>query len=73
MKLRIEGYPGIISEKEIVKIFSRYGVVEKVEKEQGRNRASVVMTYDYQAEKALKELDGSKVFGRLIKVSKDNS
>ena len=73
MKLRIEGYPGIISDKEIAKIFGRYGAVEKVEKERGRNRARVTMTYDYQAEKALKELDGSKVFGRIVRVSKENS
>ena len=73
MKLRIEGYPGIISEKEIAKIFSRYGAVEKVEKERGRNRAMVTMLYEYQTAKALKELDGSKVFGRLVKVSRENS
>ncbi len=73
MKLRVEGYPGIISEKEIAKIFSRYGAVEKVEKERGRNRARVTMPYDYQATKALKELDGSKVFGRIVRVSKENS
>lgn len=54
MKLRIEGYPGIISENEIAKIFSKYGSIEKVEKERCRNRAMVVMTDDYQAEKALK-------------------
>ena len=69
--LRIEGYPGIISENEIIKIFSRYGAIEKVKKERGRNRAMVVMTDDYHAEKALRELDGSKVFGRIVKVSKE--
>ena len=47
MKLCIEGYPGIISENEIIKIFSRYGSVEKVKKERGRNRAMVMMTDDY--------------------------
>ena len=73
MKLRIEGYPGIISKYDIKKIFRRYGSVEKVEKERCRNRARVVMTYDYQAEKALKELDGSKVFGRIVRVSKESS
>lgn len=72
MKLLIEGYPGIISENEIAKIFSRYGSIEKVKKERGRNRVMVVMVDDYQAEKVLKELDGSKVFGRIVKISKES-
>lgn len=71
MKLRIEGYPGIIHENEIAKIFNKYGSVEKVKKELGKNRAMVVMNDDYHSEKALKELDGSKVFGRIVKVSKE--
>ena len=70
MILFIEGYPGIISENEIAKIFIKYGSVEKIEKKRGRNRAMVVMADNYQAEKAVKELDGSKVFGRVVKVSK---
>ena len=71
VKLRIEGYPSIISEKEIEKIFNKYGSVEKVDKDLGRNVARVIMTYDYQAVKALKGLDGSKVFGRVVKVSEE--
>lgn len=71
MILRIEGYPGIINKKEIEKIFSKYGSIEKVDKERGKNAARVTMPYDYQAVKALKELNGSKVFGRVIKVSKE--
>ena len=70
MILLIEGYPGILSKNEIAKIFNRYGSIEKVEKERGRNRAMVVMTDDHQAEKAIKELDGSKIFGRVVRVSK---
>lgn len=72
MKLCIEGYPEIISENEIAKIFNKYGSVEKVEKAHNRNSASVTMTDDYHAEKALKELNGSKVFGRIVKVSKES-
>ena len=71
MKLRIEGYPGIIHENEIAKIFNKYGSVEKVEKAHNRNATTVTMTEDYQPEKALKELDGSMVFGRIVKVSKE--
>ena len=72
MKLLIEGYPGILSGKEIKKLFCKYGYVEKVEKEQCRNKARVTMTSENQAAKALKELDGSKVFGRIVRVSKEN-
>ena len=71
MKLRIEGYPGIIHENEIAKIFNKYGSVEKVKKARNRNAANITMAYDSQAEKALKELDGSKVFGRIVKISKE--
>ncbi len=73
MRLLIEGFPGMLSCKEIKKLFCRYGYVENVEKEPCRNRARVIMTSESQAAKALKELDGSKVFGRIVRVSKENS
>ena len=72
MKLLIEGHPGMLSGKEIKKLFCKYGYVEKVEKEQFRNRAMVTMPSENQAAKALNELDGSKVFGRVVRVSKEN-
>ena len=43
MKLRIEGYPGIIHENEIAKIFNKYRSVEKVKKARNRNAANITM------------------------------
>lgn len=71
MILRFEGYPSIINTKEIEKIFSKYGSIEKVVKESGKNVAMVTMPYDCQATKALTQLNGSKIFGRIVKVSKE--
>lgn len=69
MIIRFEGYPVIIDKKEIEKIFSKYGSIEKIVKEECESVARVTMPYDYQAKKAIKELNGSKIFGRAVKAS----
>ena len=64
----MSGFPGITSKEEIERIFGEMGTVIKVQKEIGQNFAYVTMPYEYQAQKAIRSLDGTKILGRTIKV-----
>ena len=68
MRIRVSGFPGITSKEEIERIFSEMGTVNKVQKERSKTVAYVTMLYDYQARKAIRSLDGSKILGRTIRV-----
>ncbi len=67
-KLRVSGFPPIVSKDEIIRVFGQYGTIKEVKKAFGAGIAYVYMTYDYQASKAVKELNGTKILGREIKV-----
>ena len=64
----MSGFPGITSKEEIERIFGEMGTVIKVQKEIGQSFAYVTMPYEYQAQKAIRSLDGTKILGRTIKV-----
>jgi len=68
MKIKVTGFLGILDKEEIRKLFAEYGVVEELEKAYGTNIAYLKMPYDYQGLKAIHSLDGTKLFGRVIKV-----
>lgn len=68
MILRVSGFPRITSKEEIERIFSEMGTVTNVQKERGKGVAYVTMPYEYQAQKAVRSLDGTKILGRTIKV-----
>lgn len=68
MKIKVSGFPGITNKYELKRVFSQHGTVSDVEKEIGRNTASITMPYDYQGLKAIHALDGTKILGRIIKV-----
>ena len=67
MRIRVTGFPKITSKEELKRIFSELGTVEEVQKE-GNGVAFIKMPYEYQGKKAIRNLDGSKVLGRTIKV-----
>ena len=68
MKIRVCGFPGILKKEEIKRLFSKYGTVEDVEKTFGTSIAYLSMPYDHQGLKAVHSLNGTKLFGRVIKV-----
>ena len=69
MEIMIEGFSMSVTEYEIKRLFRRHGSVKQVKKEKVRNRAVVTMPYRDQGEKAIKELDGTEFFGRVIRVT----
>ena len=68
MKIKVSGLPGITSKEEIRRIFDKFGTISKIDKEFRKSVAYVTMPYDYQAQKALLDLNGTKILGRTIKV-----
>lgn len=68
MRIRVTGFPGIIGKEDISRLFSQYGTVDNVEKAYGTSIAYVNMTYEHQGHAAIYYLDGSKLYGRTIKV-----
>ena len=68
MDIIIKNFPPIISSYEIKRLFRKYGSVGEVRKEKMENTALVRMPHEYQAKKAINELNGSEFFGKRIKV-----
>jgi RNA recognition motif-containing protein len=68
MKIKVSGFPGITSKEEIRRVFSKFGTITKIEKEFRKSVAYVTMPYDYQAQKAILALNGTKILGRTIEV-----
>ena len=68
MKIKVSGFPDVVGEHEIRRIFTDLGTVVNVQKELRKNTAYVIMKYDYQGKKAVQSLNGTKIWGRSIKV-----
>ena len=68
MRIRVSGFPTILHKYKLKRIFSELGTVTDVQKERGKSIAYLTMPYDYQARKAVRSLDGTKILGRTIRV-----
>ncbi len=65
----IKNFPCIFSEADIKRLFKKYGSVKKIRKHKTKQEAVVTMPFLYQAQNAIKELDGSKQLGKSLKVA----
>ena len=70
MKIKVFNLPYIFSHHEVIRLFADLGTVSYAHKKRLSNIASVMMPYEYQAQKAIESLDGRKILGRVIKVEK---
>ena len=64
MRIRVTGFPKITSKEELKRIFSKFGTVEEIQTD--GNKAYIKMPYEYQRRKAIRDLDGTKILGRMI-------
>jgi len=68
MKIKISGFPDIVTVLKIDHIFSDFGTVSHVEKEQHKNVAYVTMPHNFQALNAILSLNGTKLLGHMVEV-----
>ncbi len=68
MEIIIEGFPSETYGYEIMQAFKKYGSVSQVRKNKVRNKAIVTMPHRNQAQKAIKKIDGTEFFGRIVRV-----
>lgn len=68
MKIKVSGFPDIVTTIKIDRIFSDFGTVSHVEKEHNKNIAYVTMPHNFQALNAILSLNGTKLLGHMIEV-----
>ena len=68
MKIRVMGFPQGTSKDHIEKLFSVVGTVTEVKKKKSKNTDYVIMSYEQQARKSVKLLNGANLMGKKIRV-----